>query len=331
MRILIASTSILTSPPEEYGGLELISALRARCLQDKYDVYLACRTGSSIVFEERYGESSVQFIEGNTDAELGWKIRNMEFDLVIDDSWSAYAARLFPDRSIKVWHGVIGERGIEISRQLYRKGCTICGVSRAHAELLSALCHIPVKHIYNCIDIKEYVVGAKDEYVLFLGRIERGKGVDYFLEFCKMSGIKGILAGEDMMVTDPRYPLWVMRHASEYNVEYLGRVPHYKKIRLLACAPALFTFPVAPYFEVFGLNIVEALASGAFIIGSNYSAVPEIAGDCGVISNSLSEILDAVSIGNLIELCLRYMKKCRERASRFDFKKQEEQIFGVLG
>ncbi len=78
--------------------------------------------------------------------------------------------------------------------------------------------------------------------------------------------------------------------AGKEDVVFTGRVSQQELQRITAAALAL---TYVPYFEGFGIPIVEAMACGVPVITSNITSMPEVAGDAALLVDPFSE--DAIA------------------------------------
>jgi len=67
-------------------------------------------------------------------------------------------------------------------------------------------------------------VREKEDYLLYMNRVDRDKGAHVFVRLCAELGVKCYMIGEDFLVQDQNYVHWLIQHLPS-NVEYLGRVP----------------------------------------------------------------------------------------------------------
>src|SRR5262249_27026373 len=82
----------------------------------------------------------------------------------------------------------------------------------------------------------------------------------------------------------------VHRHKLHKHVRFFGFVPH-QTLAVLYRLAAVFVFP--SLYEGFGLPPLEAMASGAPVITSNVSSLPEVVGDAAVLIDPLQ--IDAIA------------------------------------
>lgn len=128
--------------------------------------------------------------------------------------------------------------------------------------------------VHNGIDLNRYEFSTrKEDFLLFLGRIDREKGVPAALEVARQTGMRLVIAG----------PIWDEEHFVQDivpdmetipNAEYVGEVHGEEKKKLLKQAKWLL-FPSLGE-EQFGLVVIEAMASGTPVAAFRRGAVPEI-------------------------------------------------------
>lgn len=140
----------------------------------------------------------------------------------------------------------------------------------------------PVKLIRNGVDLKRFnpkkynkkrlkkKYGLSDFTVLFLSKMMKNKGGDYFVKAAeKMPDVEFILAGDG----PDRERVEAMAPG---NVKKLGRVSEKEKLELYA-ASDLFVLPTIS--EGFPLVILEAMAMGLPIISTTIWGIQEVMGD----------------------------------------------------
>ena len=138
------------------------------------------------------------------------------------------------------------------------------------------------------------VTGTPEErqYYLFVGRLEKAKGIQNVLPVFAETGRRLVIAGAG------NYEGELRQQASGFdNIEFLGRVPHQELERLYRGAQATLVPSIC--FETFGMIILESLRSGTPVVVSDFGALPEVVRRTGGgwIYRSLDEfrsILDSI-------------------------------------
>ncbi|OPH58658.1 glycosyl transferase [Paenibacillus ferrarius] len=148
-------------------------------------------------------------------------------------------------------------------------------------------------YVYNGLNPSEYEFSAKKRsYMLFMGRILRGKGVLQAIEIAEQTNNKLILAGPI------KNKAWFNRELAPRirrnpNIHFVGPVGGKNKQRLLKYAKCVL-FP-SLWEEPFGLVMIEAMACGTPVVALNRGAVPEVmAGFPHLICRSIPEMIAKV-------------------------------------
>lgn len=162
-------------------------------------------------------------------------------------------------------HGNLGAGGIA-------PPYVIC-LSQDHARR-----HGTATYVYNGARLDEYEFrAAKADYDLFLARLHSAKGWRVAMRAAKHGQFRLVVAGG----WRPRLSRWV---------RFAGEVGGDEKRELLAGARCLW-MPVQ-WDEPFGLNVVEALASGTPVIATPRGALPELIDPAvGGLGATLEELL----------------------------------------
>jgi phosphatidylinositol alpha-mannosyltransferase len=240
------------------------------------------------------------------DEALEQMLESEKFDILhFHEPWQPFLSRQLLTRSnsinIGTFHAKIPET--VMSRTIirvvtpYTKGIMkyldeLVAVSEAAAEYVSELSEEPITIIPNSIDLKHYKPAVKrpapetDELktILYVGRLERRKGVRYLLEAFRLleqedDNVQLIIAGngpsrEKMEALSDDLGL--------KNITFLGYVDDATKLQLmqtadLFCAPAIFG-------ESFGIVLLEAMACGAVVVAGDNSGYASVMKDTGAIS-----------------------------------------------
>lgn len=162
------------------------------------------------------------------------------------------------------------------------------GAIEEYAELpyvsISRSQRSPVQHVNwlgtvpNGLDLGLYrPIFDKEDYLVFLGRFSREKGLHNAVEIARRAGRKLKVAGR-FDHTQPEYSCQVVKPLlKEPHVEFVGEVDDHDKQELLGKAFAVL-FPIE-WPEPFGLVMIESLACGTPVVAAPLGAVPEVIRD----------------------------------------------------
>jgi glycosyltransferase involved in cell wall biosynthesis len=173
--------------------------------------------------------------------------------------------------------------------------------------------------VHNGIDIGSYPFRPdKDDYLLFLGRMNPEKGVVEAIDMAKRLDKRLVIAAK---CSDPGEISYYEEHVQPVlnGAVYVGDVQGAQKEDLLARATALL-FPIQ-WEEPFGLVMVEAMACGTPVLATRRGSVPEVVADgvSGFVRDDLDGLVEA--FGRLGELS---PERIREDARRFDRRRMVE-------
>jgi glycosyltransferase involved in cell wall biosynthesis len=136
------------------------------------------------------------------------------------------------------------------------------------------------------------------EYFLFIGSLHPRKNlpnlIAAFFEFKKKTNadMKLLIIGSVMWETEGLKDLLSSSKHSQ-DIRFLGRKSDEQLAQILAAA---FALSYVPFFEGFGIPIVEAFACETPVITSNTTCMPEVAGDAALMVNphEIQEICGAM-------------------------------------
>ena len=188
-----------------------------------------------------------------------------------------------------------------------------------------------IKVIYNGIDVEKFKktekrdaldeLGIEDNYVLFVGRMTKQKGIDTLIEASKhIDGKIVIVTGkEDSKETYEHYRHLLM---GAENIIWYHRYFSMAQLVQLYSHAAVFVTP--SIYEPFGIINLEAMACETPVVGSAVGGIKEIVQDgingFLVEPNNAKELADKV---NLLlrdkELRMRMGKNGRKRAEEFSW------------
>jgi len=310
-KIALISSTAKKTPPNNYGGLELIVHLLGKELVNKgLDVTLIAPQGSELeggeVIETVPRQRGVKSMRREGQAFQMYKQVLPTFDLICDHSWSkhSYLAKaqnpeLMEDTHVcGVFHGMPG--GINEAPPVEHPN--FIGVSDPASQEWSEHLGVSFRTAHNSIKIKDYPLKEKKEnWFLSLNRIMPEKGIHEFVSLMDRLEKKAKVAGEDQFVDNRQYVNRVMDMCDQRRIEYLGRVREKEKVDLLQRAKALLLFPLEPYKEVFGMSAAEANACGTPVIALNNCGLKDVIenGKNGFLVNSPDKAGEIIESGKL--------------------------------
>ena len=166
---------------------------------------------------------------------------------------------------------------------------SMTAVSDSAAEYVTSLTDEPVTIIPNGIDLSKYIFKpdkgqSNDKTILYIGRLEKRKGVKYLLQAFQLlsqddGNLKLVIAGDG---PDRKKLELLAQELKLANVSFLGYVNEELKLELLAqadlfCSPAIFG-------ESFGIVLLEAMASGTVALAGNNSGYTDLMQGLGALS-----------------------------------------------
>ena len=187
---------------------------------------------------------------------------------------------------------------------------------------------------YNCVDtdfFKRQKNVKKENFLLYLGRLNYEKGIDIAVRLSQESGVPLKIAGPVRL--EEKFSLKLYKERVEpflsENINYVGCVNDLDKRILLSKAKAL----IVPnrWDEPFGIMNIEALACGTPIIATNKGSLKEIIiqEKTGMLCDDYSELLDAIKgIDYLSERSCR--ADAEERFSLKAYMRQTENIYKLI-
>jgi glycosyltransferase involved in cell wall biosynthesis len=164
------------------------------------------------------------------------------------------------------------------------------------------------------------------DYFLFVGALSPRKNIkNLLLAFDRFksqtkSDVKLIIAGEKMFKTKDLVQAYKKLKSKE-DVLFVGRMSPEKLKNLYGASLAL---AFVPYFEGFGIPIIEAMNCETAVITSNRTSMPEVAKDAALLVDpfSVPSISDAmIKIYDDKELRSELIEKGKQRAKDFSWDK----------
>jgi phosphatidyl-myo-inositol alpha-mannosyltransferase len=228
---------------------------------------------------------------------------------------------------------------IPFARSIFKNIAAMTAVSDTAARFVREWSDRPITLVPNYVDLAYYGkkprnVKRDDHTILYIGRLEKRKGVKHLLQaFAELAErddkVKLVIAGDG----SERFRLesWVEDHAVP-RVAFLGAVDEDTKLRLLH-ESALFCSP-AVFGESFGVVLLEAMAAGTPIVAGDNPGYACVMKERGLLS--LVNPHDTHDFARRLELLLYdaqlrelWLNWAAEYVKRFDSKPVIDQYEAV--
>lgn len=250
-----------------------------------------------------FSETTSQVSSTVDNEEIDAILETEQFDILhFHEPWNPLLSRQLLQRSnsvnIATFHAKVSEKLMTRSvlrvvtpylKSVMKYLHVLTAVSASGAEYVSSMTDLPITIIPNGIDLEKYrQMPAKkpsdQQTILFVGRLERRKGVKYLLQAFQILSqdnpdVRLIIAGEG----PDREKLELLADDLKLkNVSFLGYISEELKLELLAeadifCSPALFG-------ESFGIVLLEAMATNTVAVAGNNSGYVDLMEGLGALS-----------------------------------------------
>jgi glycosyltransferase involved in cell wall biosynthesis len=314
LRIAIIASNAMRIPPyppEKYlpkgysGAPEMIAHILAEAMVGRgHDVTLFAsgdsQTQAKLVSIAPVATMATPYFEDHRDYEhaLIGKAYQMSqqgyFDILHSqfDVRTAGYAPLVSTPTVSTLHGPISDHVRNIL-QHFKTTQYYISISDAQRKPLPDLNYIST--IYNGIDVKSIPFSdAKEEFLIFSGRIHEQKGVVEAITVAKKANRKLLLFGSSNQEGD----YWLKKVKpliDDEQIIYKGFVSKEELYSYYAKACA-FIFPIQ-WEEPFGLVVVEAMAAGTPVIALRRGSMPELIedGKTGFLCDDVEGMAKAVA------------------------------------
>jgi glycosyltransferase involved in cell wall biosynthesis len=195
----------------------------------------------------------------------------------------------------------------------------------------------PVRDAWLLASVRErYGIGPR--FILYFGGFDMRKNVPRIIQaYGRLpEGLRReyqlVIAGRYSRLGHPLYPdprEKVRELGLDGSVVFTGQIREQDKAPLYSAA-AVFAFP--SLYEGFGMPVLEAMACGTPVVTSNLSALPEVAGDAGVLVDPYEPAAISTAMEELLENQSRREELSRrglERARRYTWRQVAEQTVRV--
>ncbi|MCK9554462.1 glycosyltransferase family 4 protein [bacterium] len=205
-----------------------------------------------------------------------------------------------------------------------------------------------IKTVYNGIDHDFYTektspedtkllteAGIKKPFLLSVGSLQPRKNIEGILLALKkiyksLPELRWIITGPEGWLSGGIHKTFKENPELHSIINFTGYVRPEMLRALYRNALAMI---YAPFYEGFGLPVLEAMACGAPVITSNVTSLPEVAGNAALLvnPNNIGEIAESIKKVWLSEKLRREMsQKGMDRARNFSWQKAAEETFSIL-
>jgi len=308
LRIAQIAPPSIACPPNGYGASELVaSTLTEELVRQGHDVTLFAHPESTtsaghVFFPEVYALTKPE------DRELAHMAlafeRAGEFDIIHNHCIQPGPAAIHTvDAALTTLHYV---------RPLLRTFASHPYVALSRSQRLNHPDLNIVGVAYNGIDCSTFdVVDEKEEYLLWIGRIDPKKGPHLAIEVARRTGRRLLLAAGHPTKDNLEYWERQVKPGLGGGIEYIGHVTAAEKPPLIGRAQAVLM--PHQWEEPFGLVAIEAMAAGTPVIAFRRGALPEIVpnGIGGMVVDTVEEMAGMVPKVESIDpwMCRRHVEE----------------------
>jgi glycosyltransferase involved in cell wall biosynthesis len=321
LRIAMLAPPWIPVPPPGYGGIEAVVDLVARELVRRgHEVTLFAAPGS------RSKAEVVELLDRPHPDEIERALYEVDhvaraFAMIDDAGRSGrpydvlhdhcgFTAFAMADRlSVPVVHTLHGPFTPETAAFYAHHASRADVVAISHAQLAQAPEGLRVAGVVpNPIDAAAWpLVSAKDDYLLWVGRMTAEKGPHRAISAARLAGMPLVLAGPVQPGQERFFEHEVAPHIDGEQIRYVGEVAGEEKIRWFSRARALL-MPIR-WPEPFGMVMLEAMVCGTPVIAFPEGSARELvtSGQTGFLVGDEEEMAAACGLAVEIDPA-----RCRE-------------------
>ncbi len=291
-------------PPVRYGGIEFVVSLLTEGLVERGHEVTLFASGDSATagrLSSFFERAPFEQIENGVHLEVAQSLEAYtlarEFDVIHDhdgvDSrvMGALVHRLVGTPVVATLHGP-ADKATQRMLSSLRHDLTFIAISEYQRLGFPDLRFVAT--IPNAVDVEHQPFSAeKDDYFLFVGRMNSEKGATAAIEVAHRLGARLIMAGKVNEGLEREYfAREIEPHLTE-TIHFRGEVDHETKVELYRRARCTL-FPIQ-WPEPFGLVMIESLACGTPVIAFRLGSVPEVIehGRTGFVVDTVDEMVAA--------------------------------------
>lgn len=302
MKIALVAPPWYRVPPRAYGGIEsLVAGLADGLVAQGHHVLLvhAGPSGTLATSTRRTFVEAAESVVGDEPTSLlhGRYVEEalVEFqpDVVHDHTLPGLLeARHRPWPTVITAHGSVqGAYGELLAR--CASDARMVAISRSQRTTAPQVRWHAVVH--NGVPVAAYpFVRAKEDKLVFVGRMHPDKGVAQAIEVAERSGAPLVIVARMLGEAEETYFREAVRPRLSSSIEYAGELSFADKAAELSTARALL-FPLQ-WEEPYGLVVAEAQACGTPVLSLRRGAIPELVRDgvTGLLADHHLDLVPAV-------------------------------------
>ena len=287
MKIAILAPIAWRTPPQHYGGWELVASQLTEGLVRRGHTVTLFATADSLTAARLESVCPHPLTQAGSTldsrvyetlhiAHAYERAAALEVDLLHNHAgcFGVPPARTAPFPVVTTLHGSAAEDG---SRTLYQHydDLPYVAISDAERQLAPDLRYAAT--VYNGIDVASFAVAEPEDYLIVIGRMSPDKGIHLAIEVARQSGRRLVLAGIVPSENQGYFEEKIRPHLQEGVVDFVGPVNHTQKSNWLSRAFA--SLHLVTYEEAFGLTMAESMACGTPVVAVRRGSVPELIED----------------------------------------------------
>lgn len=353
LRIAQLSTPLISVPPENYGGTELVvHNVTEELVKRGHEVTLfapgTSKTLAKLVspFVNELNNVEMEKLFSPLALKLFWthSLPSLyhavhafemasEFDIIHNHFHyiGLFFSHLVQTPVINTYHGDFsGALKSPIEKMILEKYKNDNWIAISESQKANCSTELNfVSVIHHGIPIEKFEFNEKPEdYLVWLGRVTPKKGISDAISAAKKANKKLVIAG----VVHPRdeefFKKEIEPQIDNQSIFFKGGLDLKDKVNLFKNARVLL-YPVT-WEEPFGLVMIEAMATGTPVIAYNHGAVPEIVQDqqTGYLLNPLSRDVAVDTLTQAVNK-MYSLSENEYKSMRFAARKRVEENFTV--